>query len=141
MNKQLQQEWLNCPIGELEGMDDTKGNSEVSSEDACNDPAPSLPQHIDPNSQPSTGTMMHMEPRLPANSSASIHAMPPSTRTASFIEQVLLILDDAQLYNFEHIVSWQPDGVSFKVHRIRDFETKILPRYLEQTKVRSFQRQ
>lgn len=60
---------------------------------------------------------------------------------ASFIEKLLCILDDAESKNFEHIVSWEPDGLSFKVHKIKEFECQILPCYLQQTKLRSFQRQ
>jgi hypothetical protein len=39
------------------------------------------------------------------------------------------------------LVSWSPDGTSFRVHKPALFERNILPRYFTQTKYRSFQRQ
>eukprot|EP00934_Nitzschia_sp_Nitz4_P003861 Nitzschia sp. Nitz4//scaffold118_size93875//43199//44649//NITZ4_004787-RA/size93875-augustus-gene-0.84-mRNA-1//1//CDS//3329533721//3851//frame0 len=65
----------------------------------------------------------------------------PSEKKETFIDKLILILKDAENKDFENIISWEPDGKSFKVHKIKDFETKILPSYLQQTKLRSFQRQ
>ena len=55
------------------------------------------------------------------------------------------MLNDAQIRNFEDIVSWSPsetEGISvFKVHDKTKFEESILPKYFNATKYRSFQRQ
>ena len=39
------------------------------------------------------------------------------------------------------VVSWLPHGKAFKVHKVSEFVRNILPRYFNQTKYKSFQRQ
>lgn len=52
------------------------------------------------------------------------------------------MLSCAKTEDFESVVSWLPDGNSFKVHDQDEFVRNILPAYLEnQTKYKSFQRQ
>jgi hypothetical protein len=51
------------------------------------------------------------------------------------------MLEAAESNNFSHIVSWEPDGVSFQVHKGDEFSTKILPLYFDHTKYNSFRRQ
>jgi hypothetical protein len=51
------------------------------------------------------------------------------------------MLEEAERHNFNHIVSWEPDGVSFQVHNGDEFFTKIMPLYFDQTKYDSFRRQ
>ena len=41
----------------------------------------------------------------------------------------------------EDIISWQPDGLSFKIFKPKELEELILPRYFKHGKYRSFQRQ
>jgi hypothetical protein len=41
----------------------------------------------------------------------------------------------------EHIVSWQPHGRCFLVHKIKEFQADVLPRFFQQRKYASFQRQ
>ena len=41
----------------------------------------------------------------------------------------------------ESIVSWLPDGLSFKVHKPETFVKYVMSRYFKQTKYKSFQRQ
>lgn len=41
----------------------------------------------------------------------------------------------------EHIVSWQPHGRCFLVHKIKEFQEDVLPRFFQQRKYASFQRQ
>lgn len=50
------------------------------------------------------------------------------------------MLDDAETYNNQRIVTWQPNGLAFRVHRPDDFVSKIMPHYFHQTQYRSFQR-
>lgn len=54
------------------------------------------------------------------------------------------LLEDAADQGNEHIVSWLPDGKSFKIHSKEEFEILILPRYYTTSfspKYRSFCRQ
>ena len=165
MNRELEEELLSCPIGDLLDFDDVNNNGvdtnnmnisqaqqtyldTISSPWCDSQPDLRYPLQTITTGAALSSTSIHSaasencELQDAATTSSALHfGTTPSPRAPSFINQVFRILEDAQLYNFEHIVSWLPDGISFKVHKIQDFETKILPRYLEQTKVRSFQRQ
>jgi hypothetical protein len=52
-----------------------------------------------------------------------------------------VMLEDAERDNFEHIVSWVDDGTAFKVHDSKEFVTKVMPNYFDQTRYESFRRQ
>ena len=43
--------------------------------------------------------------------------------------------------NHPQIISWLPDGKSFKIHKRNDFEQYLLSSYFDDIKFRSFQRQ
>jgi len=51
------------------------------------------------------------------------------------------ILENAEKFNEEEIISWLPSGKSFKIHKPKEFAESIMPQYFNQTKYRSFQRQ
>jgi hypothetical protein len=51
------------------------------------------------------------------------------------------ILDDADAKGFSDIVSWVPSENGFKVHKTKDFDEEIMPKYFDKTKYKSFQRQ
>jgi hypothetical protein len=51
------------------------------------------------------------------------------------------MLDDVLANGHEDIVSWQPHGKAFRVHKPQEFATLIMPRYFKQTQYKSFQRQ
>ena len=51
------------------------------------------------------------------------------------------MLDECELQNKSHIVSWLPDGKAFKVHQVPVFVDLILPSYFRQSKYKSYQRQ
>ena len=57
-----------------------------------------------------------------------------------FAECVYTMLEDAAVQGFEDIIRWEADGRSFKVYNINDFEKYVQPVYLNQSKLRSFQR-
>ena len=61
-------------------------------------------------------------------------------KSMTFVERVFTMLEDAERENFDDIVRWEPGGKSFKVYQTKAFEEKIQPRYLNQSKIRSFQR-
>eukprot|EP00543_Licmophora_paradoxa_P000300 CAMPEP_0202455862 /NCGR_PEP_ID=MMETSP1360-20130828/13286_1 /ASSEMBLY_ACC=CAM_ASM_000848 /TAXON_ID=515479 /ORGANISM="Licmophora paradoxa, Strain CCMP2313" /LENGTH=332 /DNA_ID=CAMNT_0049075545 /DNA_START=44 /DNA_END=1042 /DNA_ORIENTATION=- len=58
-----------------------------------------------------------------------------------FPEKLHLMLSKADENGFSHIVSWQPHGRCFLVHKPKLFVEKIMPEYFRQTKMTSFQRQ
>jgi hypothetical protein len=51
------------------------------------------------------------------------------------------MLSDASHFNFDIIVSWLPDETGFRVHDVEKFVQTVMPRYFNQTKYKSFQRQ
>lgn len=52
------------------------------------------------------------------------------------------MLEEAHNEHNEHIVGWDTDGLSFKIHKPNELAGTIMPRYFKnQTKFRSFQRQ
>jgi hypothetical protein len=63
-------------------------------------------------------------------------------RTPSFPTTLHEMLDNAEDYGYDHIISWMPDGKSFKIHDDTDDKLgSILSRYYKATKARSFARQ
>lgn len=64
-----------------------------------------------------------------------------SSSRQSFPSQLHHMLDDAELKGFDDIVSWQPHGRCFVVHKVTEFVDKVLPHYFRQSKFPSFQRQ
>lgn len=51
------------------------------------------------------------------------------------------MLSSAQQEHFDHIVSWQPHGRCFRVHKPQLFVDLVMPRFFKQSKLTSFQRQ
>lgn len=58
-----------------------------------------------------------------------------------FPEKLFTMLSEAEERGFDHIVSWQPHGRCFIVHKPSLFVETIMPQYFRQTKMTSFQRQ
>jgi hypothetical protein len=52
-----------------------------------------------------------------------------------------ILLDDAEIKGFSHVVSWMEGGTMFKVHKTKEFTDRIMPCYFNQTRYKSFQRQ
>ena len=51
------------------------------------------------------------------------------------------LLSEASLFGFSNIISWQPHGRSFLIHRSKEFVRDIVPKYFKHSKLASFQRQ
>jgi hypothetical protein len=51
------------------------------------------------------------------------------------------LLDTIEADGHADVLSWQPHGRSFRVQKAKEFLTTIMPRYFNQTKLTSFQRQ
>jgi hypothetical protein len=60
----------------------------------------------------------------------------------TFPSQLHLLLDDAEIKGFSHVISWLEGGTMFKVHKTKEFADRIMPGYFKnQTQYKSFQRQ
>lgn len=87
--------------------------------------------------------MAQAERRLWKNESelAKIEAQREKLLKMGFSERVYTMLEDAEVHGFDDIVRWGSDGQTFKVHKVKEFEDKVQPIYLKQTRLRSLQRQ
>ena len=61
--------------------------------------------------------------------------------TVPFPEKLHKMLSNIEEDGHGHVVSWQPHGRCFLVHKPKDFVKEIMPLYFKQTKLTSFQRQ
>lgn len=64
-----------------------------------------------------------------------------STRAPLFPDKLHDMLDYATQTNQVHVISWEMDGKAFKIHRQKEFSRDILPKFFNQTKYESLQRQ
>ena len=51
------------------------------------------------------------------------------------------MLDAIERDGFSHVISWQPHGRCFVVHKPKEFVNHVMPKYFKQSKMASFQRQ
>jgi len=51
------------------------------------------------------------------------------------------ILDQVEEDGLSHVISWQPHGRCFVIHKPKEFTDHVMPKYFRQTKLTSFQRQ
>ena len=51
------------------------------------------------------------------------------------------MLNDAESLGHEHIVSWLPCGRMFKVHKHKEFASRVMPLYCRHSQYKSFLRQ
>lgn len=58
-----------------------------------------------------------------------------------FVWKVFEMLEGVETSGDEHIISWVENGRAFKVHNLDAFLEKVIPKYFNQTKLKSFQRQ
>ena len=61
--------------------------------------------------------------------------------SVSFPSKLYKCLVDAEKGGFSDVISWQQDGMSFKVHNQERFGNEILPMYFGAIKFKSWQRQ
>ena len=143
MNQPTQKDRANCTIEGVGSSDQGVGKP--------------LPERVTPGDHLEVAASMTSKRHTTCNTKASwqqksnlfdlqpylnkMKCRPAPEKKSTFIEKVRSILDDAKSENFEHVIKWDPDGLTFKIHNIPSFEQHILPRYLQQTKLRSFQRQ
>jgi hypothetical protein len=65
----------------------------------------------------------------------------PRKMDSAFPIKLHRMLQDVEREGLNYIVSWHPDGRSFRVQFHDQFVARVLPGYFSQTKYRSFQRQ
>ena len=61
--------------------------------------------------------------------------------TVSFPLKLHTVLEQVEADGFGHIISWQPHGRCFVIHKPKEFTETVMPRYFRQSKLTSFQRQ
>ena len=61
-------------------------------------------------------------------------------KKVSFPCMLFKMLNDAETEGFDDVVSWGSNGIAFRVHKKRDFEKFILPKYFRLKKYSSFSR-
>mmetsp|Transcript_46616 Transcript_46616/g.113581 ORF Transcript_46616/g.113581 Transcript_46616/m.113581 type:complete len:243 (-) Transcript_46616:1246-1974(-) len=59
----------------------------------------------------------------------------------SFPMKLHAVLEQIDTDGYSSILSWQPHGRSFKIHKPREFTEYVMPHYFRQSKLTSFQRQ
>ena len=59
--------------------------------------------------------------------------------TMKFPQQLYQVLKAAESEGFDHIISWNPDGRSFKVHNRDLFAQEILPKHFKTSNFKSYQ--
>jgi hypothetical protein len=95
----------------------------------------SLGSSFDSINKASTGSVgKNVVPEKKRNQSSMHNCMP-------FPWKVHEMLNDAESEGIDSVASWLPDGTSFKVFNTKLFVEMIMPRYFNQTKYKSFQRQ
>lgn len=61
--------------------------------------------------------------------------------SVSFPLKLHQVLEQVEVDGHSHVVSWQPHGRCFVIHKPKEFTDHIMPHYFRQTKLTSFQRQ
>jgi HSF-type DNA-binding len=51
------------------------------------------------------------------------------------------VLDQVEADGLAHVISWQPHGRAFVIHKPKEFTDHVMPKYFRQSKLTSFQRQ
>jgi len=74
-----------------------------------------------------------------------LQEVPPSKRrggvSMSFPIKLHAILDQVEEDGLSHVISWQPHGRCFLIHKPKEFTDYVMPKYFRQSKLTSFQRQ
>jgi len=66
---------------------------------------------------------------------------PPTSEPRSFPWKLHEMLSEVERNGFQDIISWEPDGMAFKVHDCQLFVDKVMPLYFDQSRYESFRRQ
>ena len=119
--------------GLLNSMDISKSYSNTKVPQAQQD-------HQVQGKQVSTASSSHSHSHSHSHSKAS-QSSRSGPNSIPFPWKLHQILDDASSQNFDTVISWVPSQNGFKVHKPKEFDSDIMPKYFHQTKYKSFQRQ
>jgi hypothetical protein len=108
------------------------GSKAISMERAEDDAGSSPPHSATRNPRLPTRTPRRRVGRL---------AYKPVGRPLPFPFKLHYMLDDVEERGIQHIVSWMPSGIAFKVHKPAEFIANVVPCYFNLTKYKSFKRQ
>ena len=61
--------------------------------------------------------------------------------SVSFPLKLHSVLDEVERDGLAHVISWQPHGRCFLIHKPKEFVETVMPHYFRQSKLTSFQRQ
>ena len=64
-----------------------------------------------------------------------------SSSTLPFPFKLHQLLEEAEDYSIDHIVSWLPSDDAFKIHDPDAFVASVMTKYFKQSKIKSFTRQ
>jgi HSF-type DNA-binding len=97
---------------------------------------------VRPDQQEASGTISTGIAASSADASQELGGCHHSSHVAKqFPWRLHEMLDTAEALGLDEVVSWLPDGRSFKVHDPKRFEWCLMKRCFNQTKYKSFQRQ
>ena len=101
-------------------------------------PSPPPPTDIDSSTEIMPAS--HSNSSLTTTTTTAMNTTKPKGRVL-FPTKLRNMLSDVETYNLSHIVSWMPNGNSFRVHRPDDFATFLCRQYFNHSNYRSFTRQ
>lgn len=61
--------------------------------------------------------------------------------SVAFPTKLHSVLEQVEVDGLAHVISWQPHGRCFVIHKPKEFVDHVMPKYFRQTKLTSFQRQ
>lgn len=80
--------------------------------------------------------------KIPATNNNMIDSHPQdNNKILSFPAKLYDLLENSEVRGYSHIVSWQKEGRSFKIHNVQEFADTVMASSFSQTKLKSFQRQ
>ena len=63
-----------------------------------------------------------------------------SSTSVTFLRKLYEMLEYVHSNDLTYLVSWELDGTAIKIHKSKEFEAKVIPKFFGQTRLKSFQR-
>ena len=103
--------------------------------------SPDDPTHLEPSSHQVVQHNYHDHSTDPVVDPTQIKHKAKGGVITPFPVKLHDMLDQIERDGLSHVVSWQPHGRCFVVHKPKEFVNYVMPKYFKQTKMASFQRQ